>query len=365
MQILSDYKRDVRSRKLKPGAYEWWYFDGIDAEGEYSFVIIFYEGNPFSTRYIKRLKNRNRSGDLYPEEHPAVSISIYRNQEPIYYSFTEFDRQNCSFGDTEPYLKAGGHIMETEIGSERIKYRLNLKEQLPSGDKIDGTIILEGLKTPNNILGEPAEFREEGHLWNLVQPRSDVTARLTISARTEKDKEVSFEGTGYHDHNMGMEPMRNEFNKWYWGRFHFKMGTLVYYIMDRRSKLQHEAWLLRPDNSEIITTFPNLRLQDERWSLFGLKSARKIMLSNEKAHVTIQQSRNLDNGPFYQRFNSDAFINMANEDIMQVSEGITEFIRPDRVYWRLFWPIIHMRIRYENEAPHWVQRSKRLYRWTW
>jgi len=24
-----------------------------------------------------------------------------------------------------------------------------------------------------------------------------------------------------------------------------------------------------------------------------------------------------------------------------------------------------MRIRYQNEKPHWVQKSKRLYRWTW
>lgn len=365
MQILSDYHRDARSRKFKPGAYEWWYFDGIDVQGEYSFVVIFYEGNPFSTRYIKRLTNWNRSDDVYPEEHPAVSISVYKEEEPIYYSFTEFDRQNCSFDETQPRLKIGGHTMRGEKGEETIEYHLNLRETLPSGDKIDGSITFVGPVTPDGLLEEVGNFSDEGHLWNLVQPRAEVTADFKISARTEKNREISFKGTGYHDHNIGHEPMRNEFREWYWGRFHFEMGTLVYYIIEYKDKTRHQAWLIDPENSTMISTLPTIQLQDEGWNRFGLKSARKILLSNEKAHITIQQSRVLDNGPFYQRFNSDSFMNIPDRDIMQVAQGISEFLMPDRIYWRIFWPFVNMRIRYDNEPPHWVQRSKRLYRWTW
>ncbi|MDR8391821.1 hypothetical protein NC796_11745 [Aliifodinibius sp. S!AR15-10] len=365
MQILSDYAKDVRTQKFKPGAYEWWYFDGVDNTGDYSLVIIFYEGNPFSTRYIQRLKNWNRSDSVFPEEHPAVSISVYKNQTPIYYSFTEFKQEDCFFDSNVPYIVVGDHTMEAESSDESISYRLMLNEELPSGDAIKGTVTFKSSKTPEKLLESVQEFHKEGHLWNLVQPRADVEANLEISARAEKAKEVVFEGKGYHDHNMGNEPMRNEFNEWYWGRFHFEMGTLVYYMMDRKNEQQHQAWLLSPDNNELIATYPNIDLQDESWSPFGLHTARKLMLNNDKAHITIQQARILDNGPFYQRFSSDSFINIPDEDIMQVAEGISEFIRPDRIYWRTFWPFVNMRIRYEDESPHWVQRSKRLYRWIW
>lgn len=365
MQILSDYTKDVRSLKFKPGAYEWWYFDGIDTTGTYSFVIIFYEGNPFSTRYIQRLKNWNRSDDAYPEEHPAVSISIYENQKPIYYSFTEFNKDDCLFDTSQPNLRVGQHTMHSSISEEGITYKLTLKEELPSGDKLRGSITFESPKTSGMLLDEVREFDQEGHFWNLVQPRAKVSAELAVSARAESARRITFEGHGYHDHNMGNEPMRNEFNDWYWGRFHFEMGTLVYYVMNRKNEKQHQAWLLSPDNSELIAKYPNVELQDRGWNPFGLHSARKLMLSNEKAHITIQQARVLDSGPFYQRFSSDSFINIPDKDIMQVAEGISEYIRPDRIYWRAFWPLVNMRIRYDNESPHWVQRSKRLYRWTW
>lgn len=365
MQILSDFAKDVRSPKYKPGAYEWWYFDGIDSTGTYSFVIIFYEGNPFSTRYIERVKHWNRSSDTHPEEHPAVSISIYRNQNPIYYSFTEFEKKDCEFSTDEPELRIGNHKMRSRQEKGHCIYEITLDEKLPSGDKVKGIITFESPISPDTLLDEVQQFQEEGHLWNLVQPRAKVEAELEISARAEPDRAIEFEGHGYHDHNMGNEPMRNEFKEWYWGRFHFKMGTLVYYIMDRKNEKQHQAWLISPDNSELIAKYPDVGLQDKAWSPFGLKTARKIMLSNERAHITIQQARVIDNGPFYQRFSSDSFINLPEQDIMQVAEGISEFIRPDRIYWRVFWPFMHMRLRYANESPHWVQRSKRLYRWTW
>ena len=365
MQILFDHKQDVRSRKFRPGAYEWWYFDGVDNEGVYSFVVIFYEGNPFSTRYIRRLQNRNRTDNLYAEEHPAVSISIYENRKPVYYSFSEFDKQNCFFDDLSPRLKVGGHTMESDLGPDRIRYRLNLEEELPSGDRLHGIITFDGPVTdPARPEGEQS-FEEEGHLWNLVQPRSTFQAELTVSTRIDSERSISFEGMGYHDHNKGLEPMRNEFNEWYWGRFHFEMGTLVYYLMDQAETEQQGAWLIGPQNGRILDRYEDIELLDFGWNKFGMRSARKIMLSNERTHITVQQTGILDDGPFYQRFSSDSFINIPERDIMQVSGGISEYIRPDRIYWRIFWPFLNMRIRYTGETPHWVQRSKRLYRWTW
>lgn len=364
MHFLSDYHKDVRTPKEGPGAYEWWYFDGIDNTGTYSFVIIFYEGNPFSTRYIQR-QQQNSSGRPLPQEHPAASISIYKNQEPIYYSFTEFGQHDSQFDAGHPRLHVGEHSMVSRIESNKLIYELNLEEELPSGDALRGTITFCSPPSSNALMGGVSDSTEDGHWWNLVQPRAEFTADLDISSMKGRYERVQFEGQGYHDHNTGSEPMRNEFKEWYWGRFHFKVGTLVYYMMERKNEKQCQAWLISPDNAKLLATFPDVDLRDKGLNLFGIKSARTIILSNEKAHVTIQQTQVLDNGPFYQRFQSDAFINLPAWDSMQASTGITEYLRPDRIYWRMFWPLVNMRIRYKREDPHWVQRSGRLYRWTW
>jgi carotenoid 1,2-hydratase len=31
---------------------------------------------------------------------------------------------------------------------------------------------------------------------------------------------------------------------------------------------------------------------------------------------------------------------------------------------KIFWPLVNMRIQYPGKT-HWVQKSPRLYRWTW
>lgn len=365
MNILTDYKQDKRTVKTKPGGYEWWYFDGVDTDEVYRFVIIFYEGNPFSTRYIKRVKERHRSQDSFPAEHPAVSISIYENDETIYYGFTEYEKKESEFDPSFADLRIGHHQMNSDVEDGKLIYTLNLKERLPSGDRIVGQVEIKSESTPDDLLGKYEPEIAEGHYWNLVQPRGHVEAHFKIFGRNEPPKTIKFTGLGYHDHNLGEEPMRNEYLNWYWGRFHFDTGTLVYYLMDRKDKSQKKAWLISPDNQQVLQVFENISLEDFGRNVFGLKSARRILLSNENAQITIQQTTPIDNGPFYQRFDSDAFLNIPEKDIMEVAHGLSEYIRPDRIYWRVFWPLLNMRIRYKNESPHWVQQSKNLYRLTW
>lgn len=360
MDIFSDSHKDVRSGVRQPGGYEWWYFDALSDDGRYSFVIIFYEGNPFSTRYNARLLEGDRP---LPSEYPAVSISIYEDASPIYYSFTEFEPADCHFSEEHPKVKMGSHTLQGAVDEGGLHYSLCLNESLPSGDAIEAELTFNSPAT--NELFEHGHSQESGHLWNLVQPRARVKGTFTLESEAEEPRQISFEGTGYHDHNTGREPMREEFTDWYWGRFHFETGTLVYYVMNRQQTEQHRAWLVDNDNGKIAKTFTDIDLVDKGLTLFGLKPAHKIGLRSGGAEVQIQQRHLLDNGPFYQRYQSDAYLRMPDAGVVESQAGITEYIRPDRIYARLFWPFVDMRIRYKAEKPHWVQRSKTLYRWTW
>ena len=360
MKILSDSTKDVRNSSHQSGGYEWWYFDGISDDGKYRFVVIFYEGNPFSTRYIKALEDEDKNP--MPQEYPALSISVYEGATPIYYSFTEFDPADCDFNENRPEVKIGPHRMSSQIGDQMV-YQLDLKEELPNGDGLDGSLTFNSLNNQDSFFVD--NQNNAGHCWNLVQPRADVSGEIRLFSDRNFTKEIGFKGSGYHDHNRGEQPMKDEFIDWYWGRFHFDYATLVFYVLNRKDTEQHRAWLISNDNSEILESFDEIDLADNGLSIFGLHSARKIGFKSNLAEVTIQQSELLDNGPFYQRFQSRAFLRIAEEDVLESTQGISEYIRPQRIHTRIFWPFVNMRIRYKPEGSHWVQRSKVLYRWTW
>jgi carotenoid 1,2-hydratase len=359
MNIQSTFSGDIRSAKSAPGAYEWWYFDAVSEDGDIEIVVIFYDGNPFSRRYIQHQRNGTKAA---AEDFPAVSISVYKNHQPLYYSFTEVDKSKALFGEDNPSLKIAGHTMEGRNANGKITYDLSLKEKLPSGDAIVGQFTFESPKTATDLF-EESRNSSKNHRWNLVQPQAGVSGTLKVFARNEPSVTLNFKGSGYHDHNVGDEPLKHQFTDWYWGRFHFERTILVYYVMDKQQS--QFGWLISRDSREIIDTFDDVKMEDYGRTLYGLTSARKLTLSNDKANVMVQQAHQLDNGPFYQRFSSDAFLNMHELNTMQSSRGITEYLCPPRIYKRLFWPLTNMRIRYQKESPHWVQRSKTLYRWTW
>lgn len=362
MDIFSDAKRDVRSHKEGPGSYEWWYFDAVSLDERYSLVVIFYEGNPFSTRYNRALEEKDQKP--MPQDYPAISISIYKDGNPIYYSFTEFEEGDCSFNSDKPDVKIGNHRMSGEVENRLLKYQLDLDEQLPSGDALKATIEFKSAAC-GSLFDHLESNDDVGHRWNLVQPRAQICAEIDMTTKEGNPQKITFEGLGYHDHNTGQEPMRNEFKDWYWGRFHFEDLTLVYYVMNRQQAEQHRAWLIDKENNKVLDVFEDIELQDRQLTLFGLHTARKLSLHSPTANVQIQQSKLLDNGPFYQRYLSDAFLQISGEQIAESQRGITEYIYPARIYAHIFWPFVDMRIRYTAEGSHWVQRSKTLYRWTW
>lgn len=363
MLITTDFTDDHRSLKMKPGSYEWWYFDAIDSDSGWKLVVIYYEGNPFSTRYIRALEQ----GKARAESFPAVSISLYHRDKPVYYSFTEYEEEDASLVSNAAHVKIGPHKMEGRRRGNDLEYELHLDETLPSGDTLNATLTFRGPRPHRKLLSADSSLPlQAGHRWSLILPRSSVRGRIEINSATEGRIAVDFKGQGYHDHNTGVEPMKEEFVDWYWGRFHFADATLVYYIMNRREERQHQAWLFDPAGQKAVERFRDIENGDRGLNVFALRSARRILLKGDNGSlITIQQETLLDNGPFYQRFRSRAFLENTDTGEHDRAEGISEYIRPERIYHRKFWPLVHMRIRYARLGPHWVQRFPRLYRWTW
>lgn len=356
MNISTDHNEDRPFSNKPSGGYEWWYFDAISEDREWVFVVIFYIGNPFSPEYIRDINLKAAK----PDEYPAVSISVYHNSKTEFYGFEEYDQTQLEWQENGT-LKIGNNSFVQKIEGEELVYELSLNQELASAHSIKADLTFRS--TPSNAALIKSDSQEpEKHFWNLVQPRALVKGSLVISGK-RGEHEVSFNGSGYHDHNVGLEPMKDDFKDWYWGRLHFEKFTLVYYVMYRKNENQHQAWLISNDNQEVVDQFDSVEIEDLRSSFFGIRSARKIILTSKHSEVTLQSDSVIDSGPFYQRFLSKAILK--RKDKLYVTEGITEYIYPANIYNKLFWPAVRMRLRFTSKKPHWVQKIKSLYEWTW
>ncbi len=358
MQIRSDWKKDDQTPDKPAGSYEWWYFDAVSEDAEKAVVVIFYEGIPFSPKYNQCIQNGDGT-KAHPESYPAVSISVYDKGRPVWYSLTEFSKADASFGSQPLQVGIGPHRFSQQSEENRLSYHLTLNELLPNGDALEGELTFSSPITNRELLNEQSSG---GHQWNLVQPAAEVTGVLSISGY-HQDK-IDFKGSGYHDHNYGSEPMKEAFRDWYWGRVHFPEATLVFYVMNQKSGRQYRGWLIDRENQQIISQFDPITTDEPQLNVFGLRPCRRIQLQSGDLKADIYQSRVVDNGPFYIRYLCDGVLHVPEWGI-QKQKGISEYIYPSRIDRALFRPMVHMRYRYFDEKPHWVQKSPRLYRWTW
>ena len=88
----------------------------------------------------------------------------------------------------------------------------------------------------NSLLKKPEPTHYQ-HAWNLIQTRAGVIGNLVLDGRTDMYN-IALNGLGYHDHNVGFEPLKDSFKDWYWGRVHFIDYTLVYYLMNTKDGVE-------------------------------------------------------------------------------------------------------------------------------
>lgn len=334
--------------------YEWWYFDALSVDKQWGIVIIFYHGNPFSPEYIGK-------EDALPDEFPAISVSVYHKSKAEYYSFLEYGEGKFKWDDEEQTGSIGSNIFKRRELDGEIEYELILTQNLESGHSINAKLKFISTETDPELIERTSEG--EQHFWNLIQAQAKVSGSIKLKGKRNQHV-VAFNGTGYHDHNTGYEPMKDSFEDWYWGRFHFKESTLIYYVMNRLDgSQQYESWLISKDGSHIVDTFSSTELKHAQKSKFGLSVARKIELNSNNSNVVIQQSTLIDNGPFYQRYLSEAI--MLNNDTTSAATGFSEYIKPANIYDEKYWWMVRMRLRFKTEKAHWVQRYKFLYEKTW
>lgn len=355
MDVSFFTKDNTKKIKAISGAYEWWYADFMDFESGLSGVIIFYWGNLFSPAYVKAQQNNQKP---LPENHPAVSVSLYKDAKPIYYFFKEYTKEESKyFEQVDGFTYRVGRDIIRYSESEGL-FAIDLDQLLANGSKCRLELSFKSaIKIDDIIQQKGSSLSQKGspHDWRCLMPKAYVSGQISINGgkQFKLDKVL-----GYHDHNMGVEPLHHYFSDWYWGRCHLSgsKNTLIYYCYQKEGEIQALAWLISEDG--FIEKLEKVEFHQFKRSIFGLNRATEIEIDD---HFIVQIKSIVDHGPFYERYQ----IGVTNLSKQTHDLGVAEYIRPDKIYASWVHPLVNMRLCYSQKKASFIQRSKRLYKWTW
>lgn len=184
--------------------YEWWYFDASFANG-YSMSTSWQVVTPAFmgknvTRYIEFA--------IYDPAGKKTSVNV-----PFDEKDTTISTKTCDVRMGTNHLKGNIKTYDLVFVEKGIGGKLKF-ESLAEGFRSPGGGLTHFTKNPDRWIG-----------WTIAQPRAKVTGTLILNG-----KEISVNGTGYHDHNWGNIALTSMYNYWYWGRVFLPDQTLIYSV---------------------------------------------------------------------------------------------------------------------------------------
>lgn len=336
MNISTDLQGDIWHDLQEPGSYEWWYFDAEDHEQELSFVCIWFAGFAFSPYYMEHYLNWRNNGSVPPKalDYAAFSFQLYeKGKEAV-----NFIREGSSL------FEGSGNRIDIRFEQNRFHYDaqknayiLDIAFDFPARRQKVTAHFVFGVrdrfsykKNDENNNGQVPH-----HEWLLALPQADVSGSITIDDTLKnKSRTIRVRARGYHDHNLGLIPVHEYIDTWYWGRAFSGKYALVYYVIYFRNReykplsicLLHDTVTgeLHPQEEFTIKATGSCR------GLFAPVHGRSLTFSGEGFRLAIDKKQVLDSGPFYLRYTSNIVLKTRNikEESLQ---GISEFLSPGRL----------------------------------
>ena len=335
MNITTDPLQEAWHRLDAPGSYEWWYFDAEDEAQGISVVFIWFAGFAFSPYYLSHYedwKARRRADSPSPVDYAGFSFQLYKDGREIINFIKEGPRELFAAEDGGIGVRFEGNRFVYD--PLRDEYRLTIDFAFPARDK---SVHASFSFRPQHrfdyrldtAVHDGVDFR---HQWVLSVPKAEVLGVLDIKSLASGKREVlQFRGRGYHDHNLGIVPMYESIDRWYWGRVFSEHYDLIYYVVflrGRASKPQ-AVMLVRDHERGTQSAFEAVTVSEKRFTrgLFAPVHARTLRLEDGPVTVEVRHNESLDAGPFYLRYGSRFSMTIGDERLEEV-RGISEFLNP-------------------------------------
>ncbi len=309
---------------LRRNGYEWWYVDVISDDREWSLVVIFLLGNPFSSYY------RKCTLDISPDplDHNGVFVSLHHRSHLRYYNFVSYPQRQIKSGEVKP--------LDLHFGPNRIVFDTtgNLKISVAEENANRRRVALSLLINCGRALRHtavPAVELSSSHSWLPALPsaRAKVDCSISLPGVTSDTERIAFNGSGYHDHNWGILPFDGTVESWIWARLDFGKGlsVVVYWILSTGG--QSRCKLLLYQNNEQVYRTDNAQPAVSTWrrsSLTGMKLPVRFTVQSVGVSIEVVAERVLENVPFYGRFVVTA--TMMRNGINTAGIGMTERFIP-------------------------------------
>lgn len=334
----------------KPGSYEWWYFDFIDNKNEYSAVVIFLTGNPFSPEYnisVDKSDPEATSKKPNPLDFSAISVNIYLKQRVVYRTLFEFSKDSFSVIDDESFTKividSSSILLDKKTGIYNIDINYNSGK---FGEKLRAEMTFKPLLSLKDQLKVDEGKSKYLHYWMPSSPVCDAEIKI-VSYKGDRRKKIELTGLGYSDHNWGFEPMFKGIEDWYWGRVISGDFCLIYYyvVYDKSSSEKFSKVLLFEKDKLVYThlDFPfEIRNSRNYWLL---KYAGIVKGNSEAMRFKCSSNELVDNGPFYVRALAEFDVEFNGKKIIEKEIGFNEYISPKRLKSSFLKNFVNLRIK--------------------
>ncbi len=311
------------------GAFEWWYVDALDAQGEWGIVVIVFDGSPMAPDYVRAIRTNNAG----PQEFPAHFCAVYHRGVRRFAAYQllapgslaargDAATVDVTVGDlslTLDFMRGTGRIrgaLASKLGFRRVELDLAIERITGCADR-----------------AEILTLEDSTHTWNPIWPAARVHGRLALDGTAH-----TLEADGYVDHNFSAHPLHEEAHPWYWGRARAGDRTLVWYTWGAAADTAFVGeW--RGDDSLASASDVHVEGSDWRRIAMGLRYAGRLDLKWGSRLLRVEHRRIIDYGPFYLRF-----LATLRDERGAEHAAVAEYMHPRRVAARFFHVFVNMRV---------------------
>lgn len=338
MNITTAFDQDIWHNLQEPGSYEWWYFDAEDQEQGLSLVCIWFAGFAFSPYYMEHYLDWKRKKSSNPPkalDYAAFSFQLYEDGREV----VNFIKEGPSslFESTGSGIGVRFEKNRFYYDRQQQSYVLDIAFDYPARrQKITAKLLFN---VRHRYSYRKCDGNNHGnvprHEWLLTLPRADVSGSVTLEDMLKnKSRTFHLRARGYHDHNLGIMPVHEYIDTWYWGRAFSEEYDLIYYmIFFKNSGYRPLSLCMLHDNtSRELTVHEGLSVDESglRRGLFAPVHSRNLRFSRDGLCIDIQQKQVLDSGPFYLRYSSNIVFQGNDQGRVNLT-GISEFLNPARL----------------------------------
>ena len=262
-----------------PGAYLWWYVDGISDDGQHALSIIAFVGSVFSPYYARAFAKQGTA--VQAQNHCAINVALY-GPGSRHWAMTERGSASVERGEAQ-----------FVVGPSQLKWtgdhlQIDLNEvSVPIPRRIRGTVRVY----PDALVNYSAALDDQGrHRWGPIAPCARVEVDLQKPG-------LAWRGNAYLDSNEGDEPVTLPFKTWDWSRARMADNStaVIYDVTQTNGVRTLLAERFKPDGtSEPFTP----AAQREKLPLTPWRVDRGIRSDSGNATRVLET---LEDSPFYAR----------------------------------------------------------------